>query len=399
MKLTLKNTPEQIELIKAMGSKNPSTAKEAQEAFAAFLGPVISQVLMTAGTASQIYTDSEFNEDDNPSYPLDLYYNENEGYITVWSQHLAGGLPTSQVEGVSEMKIATYRLDTAVSWLKRYARRSRLDVISKALERMANEMLIKQERNAWAVILRALAEANSTTRHGNTSNANSNANYGKSLVREHIVKGASAGKLKLDDLNDLMTILKRVNESYSGHTPSSVYSQGLTDLYLSPELKGWIRSFAWNPLNTTGAASSEGYDNLPDSVREETFRAGGMQSIFGVNINEMIEFGKAQKYNTLFNSFADANTPGTGDGSGSAGSQFDHLMDDEIVVGLDNSRGAFLRPVAREAESGGTFTALPDEQFNAYGSRVEKVGFYGYLEEGRVCLDARAIAGLVIPGV
>ena len=67
MKLTLKNTPEQIELIKAMGSKNPSTAKEAQEAFAAFLGPVISQVLMTAGTASQIYTDSEFNEDDNPS--------------------------------------------------------------------------------------------------------------------------------------------------------------------------------------------------------------------------------------------------------------------------------------------------------------------------------------------
>ena len=95
MKLTLKNTPEQIELIKAMGSKNATAAREASEAFAAFLGPVIQQVLMTAGTASAIYTDAEFDEDDSPSYPLDLYYNENEGYITVWSQHLAGGLPTS----------------------------------------------------------------------------------------------------------------------------------------------------------------------------------------------------------------------------------------------------------------------------------------------------------------
>ena len=144
MKLKLKETPEQIELIKALGSKNASVSREAAEAFAAFLGPVIQEVIQTAGTANQIYSDAPFNEDDNPSYPLDLYYNENEGYITVWSQHLAGGLPTSQVEGVAEMKIATYRLDSAVSWLKRYARRSRLDIVSKAIERMATEVLIKQ---------------------------------------------------------------------------------------------------------------------------------------------------------------------------------------------------------------------------------------------------------------
>ena len=45
MNLKLKNTPEQIELVKAMGSKNRATAREAQEAFAAFLGPVVRQVL------------------------------------------------------------------------------------------------------------------------------------------------------------------------------------------------------------------------------------------------------------------------------------------------------------------------------------------------------------------
>ena len=72
MKLKLKETPEQIELITAMGSKNATASREASEAFAAFLGPVIQEVIQTAGTASHIYCDAPFNEDDNPSYPLDL---------------------------------------------------------------------------------------------------------------------------------------------------------------------------------------------------------------------------------------------------------------------------------------------------------------------------------------
>jgi len=377
MKLKLKETPEQIELIKAMGSKNAAAAREASEAFAAFLGPVIQEVIQTAGTANHIYSDAPFNEDDNPSYPLDLYYNENDGYITVWSQHLAGGLPTSQVEGVAEMKIATYRLDSAVSWLKRYARRSRLDVVSKAIERMATEVLIKQERNAWAVILRALAEASTNVMSS-----------GSAVATKHMVASNTNGALDLSDMSDLMTRLKRINESFSGHTPVAPWSNGLTDLYLSPEVKGQIRAFAWNPLNTTGASAT--FDQtLPDNVREEIYRNAGMQSIFGVNIHEMVELGAGRKYNTLFNSFTSGNSvPGHNSGAWQSS--------DEIIIGLDNSRGSFIRPVAREHESGGTFTALPDEQFNAYGSRVEKVGFYGFLEEGRICIDSRAIAGIVI---
>jgi len=381
MKLKLKETPEQIELIKAMGSKNAAASREASEAFAAFLGPVIQEVIQTAGTASQIYSDAPFNEDDNPSYPLDLYYNENEGYITVWSQHLAGGLPTSQVEGVAEMKIATYRLDSAVSWLKRYARRSRLDVVSKAIERMATEVLIKQERNAWAVILRALAEASTNVMSS-----------GSAVATKHIVASATDGKFVLDDMSTLMTTLKRINESFSGHTPVAPWSNGLTDLYLSPEVKAQIRAFAWNPLNTSGADNTSANarnQTLPDNVREEIYRNAGMQSIFGVNVHEMVELGAGRKYNTLFNSFTGSNNV-PGHNSGACQSS------DEIIIGLDNSRGSFIRPVAREHESGGTFSALPDEQFNAYGSRVEKVGFYGFLEEGRICIDSRAIAGIVI---
>ena len=63
----------------------------------------------------------------------------------------------------------------------------------------------------------------------------------------------------------------------------------------------------------------------------------------------------------------------------------------EIVVGVDRTVEAFVRPVARNSETGSTFTALPDDQF---ATRQDKTGFYGGVEEGRVLLDARAIVGL-----
>ena len=50
MKLKLKNTPEQVELAKAIGSRDQNVAREASEAFATFLGPVIQKVLLSAGT-------------------------------------------------------------------------------------------------------------------------------------------------------------------------------------------------------------------------------------------------------------------------------------------------------------------------------------------------------------
>jgi hypothetical protein len=375
MKLKLKNTPEQVELVKAMGSRDINVSREAQEAFASFLGPVIQKVLHTAGTASQIYVDSAFDEDDSPSYPLDLYYGEGPGYVSVWSQHMAGGLPTSQVEGMKEIKIATYRLDSAVSFNKRYARRMRLDVVSKAIERMAQEILVKQERNAWAVIMKALAEAETND-------------------LKHVILDAGA-TFGLTHLNQLMTRNKRINESFSGNTPIAPYSSGITDLYVSPEVKEGIRAFAYNPINTIG--ESKTFDQtLPDNIRSDIYHNAGMQSIYGVNIVELVEFGVGKKYNTLFDDFAgtkdwfvdDPDTVQT------------EFADDthQILVGLDNTRGAFIRPVARQHDSGGdgTFKALPDEQFNMYGSRVEKTGFYGFLEEGRICIDSRAIMGLIL---
>lgn len=378
MEIKLKNTPEQIELIKAMGSKSPTVAREATEAVAAFLGPVIKEILKTAGTASTIYRDIEFDEDSDPSIPLDLFYNEGTGYVTVWSQNMAGGLPTSQIEGIKELKFGTYRLDSAVSFNKKYARKSRLDVVSKSIEKLVQEVLIKQERNAWAVVLKALAEASTRT-----VNTVPGASAGPV---KHIVASATANVFVLNDLNNLITRIKRINESFSGNTPVQPYSNGITDLYVAPEIKAQIRAFTFASLDTS-AANTKQY--LPEDLKMQIWNQGGMQSIFGINIVELIELGDGQKYNTLFDSFTTGQSvPGSNAGAWQSA--------DQILVGIDNTRGVFLRPVSRQAESGGTFNVLPDGQFDMYGSRVEKVGFYGFLEEGRLCLDARAIAGLVV---
>lgn len=387
-RFTLDGTAEQNELVRAIGSKNVQVSIEAQQALAAAAGPVIQKLLLTKGTVSAIYTDMPYNEDDAPSFPLDLYYGSTDGNIVVWSQSSNGGLASSQVTGNSEMKFMTYTLDSAVSFNKRYARKSRLDVVGGAIEHIINEVLIRQEKMGWSVILKAASEASTTPKGGS--------------ALKHVIRAATAGVFGIDDLSSLITRHVRLNESYSGNTPEGVYSNGPTDLYVSPEIKGQIRAFAYNPMNTRAGVlsgtSGAGYTSsvvaLPEAMREEIYRNAGMQSIFGVNIVQLVEFGIGKKYNTLFDYYANLGsyTYTTGAGSGSAAFAG---ATTEIALAIDNSRGSYLRPIARGTENGGsTFNLLPDDQWNL--ARLDKAGFFGSLEEGRVCIDSRSTSGLIV---
>ena len=139
------------------------------------------------------------------------------------------------------------------------------------------------------------------------------------------------------------------------------------------------------PLAVLSAGQAQ--TDLPDSIRSDIYRAAGAGSIFGVNIHQLLELGPSEKYQVLLNTFTGVTNYTNIDGGGSLPVD----ADDSTIVGIDNSKGAFVRPVAR-GEGGETFTAVPDDQF--YAARMEKLGFYGFLEEGRVCLDSRAIVGI-----
>ena len=379
MKITLKRTPEQVELIKAMASKNRDTAYAAQVALAEFIGPVVSEVINQAPSISNLFTPLQYNADDNPSLPLDLYYNIfDEDYIRVYSQSVAGGLPTNTVQPTaSELKFTTYTLDSAVAFDRKYASRSRLDVIGKTFTRVAQEVLLKQERTSSNLLMTALAEATA----GNATFSAKNRN---------VFRTAAANVLQMDDFNKLITKAKRVNASWVGGTPAGA-RHGITDLLVSPEVVEQIRSMAYNPVNTRQATS--GVTSIPatDAVRDGVWKNAGITEFFGINILEILELGVGKRYNDVFDTVA-GTTDYLDNGSVTASTAFAGATE-EIIVGLDRSRDALVRAVAVDSDTGAEFNLVADDQFSI---RQQRIGYYGALEEGRMVLDNRALVGLIM---
>jgi hypothetical protein len=373
MKITLKRTPEQIELIKAMASRNRAVAMEAQVALAEFIGPVLAEVINNAPTLSNLFTPLQFNADDNPSIPLDLYYDvAAEDYITVYSQSAAGGLPQNQVlPTVSEMKIHTYTLDSALSFDKRYAAKSRMDVISKTFTRLAQEILFKQEKTSANLLLGSLA--------GATTNG-----------KKHVQRANTNGRFLLADLNELFTLAKRINTSWLGGTPEARQGRGLTDIIVSPEVVQELRAMAYNPINTQGTKTDI---PAPEDMRTSIYNSAGIPEFYGVSIMEINELGKGQRFNTVFDVVAGSTAFTNAAGVNSA--VFDGT-NEEIIIGLDRTRDSLIRAVAVDSENGSEFSLTADDQ---YSVRQSKIGYFGSLEEGRMVLDTRALVGKIVSGL
>ena len=267
-----------------MASKDKHVAYEAQTALAEFIGPVLSEVINNAPALSNLFTSVQYNSEDNPSIPLDLYYDvSDEDYIQVFSQTRAGGLPTSEVHPTSsELKIATYSLDSAVSFDRRYAAKSRMDVVAKTMTRVAQEILLKQNTISGNVIMKALGGAN-------TNNLS------------HIISADTADRFTLADLNALMTRSKRIITSFVGGTPDARQGRGITDIITSPEIVEELRAIAYNPINTKVAPAGSGTDSVKtaDVIAEQAFSAAGAPEFYGINVIELNEFGDNQKFNKL----------------------------------------------------------------------------------------------------
>ena len=361
MKITLKRTDEQVELVKAMASRNREVAYEAQMALAEFIGPVLAEVVNQAPTLSNLFTNFQFNEMDSPSIPLDLYCGITApDYVKVYSTSVPGGLPTNTVTPTaSELKFTTYRLDSAVDFDKRYAAKSRLDVVGKSFTRVAQEVLLKQESTSANLILGSLKDAE-TNGNGHTI-------------------AATGSRLILDDFNRLLTLAKRINTAWTGGTPENRI-KGVTDLIMSPEAVEGLRAMAYNPINTQGtagggAANAAGPVVATDEMRNDIYRNAGIPQFYGISIMEVNELGENQKFTRTWNALPTVST------------------NTDLVIGLDRSRESLFRAVALDAESGSEFTLLADDQ---YSVRQQKIGYYGSIEEGRMVLDNRVLTGITL---
>ena len=371
MKITIKKTDDQIALIQAMGSNNREEAYEAQAAVAELLSPVVSEVINNAPTVGNLYSTISYGEYENPSLPLDLFHDiTTENYIQVYSQQVAGGLPYSQVfPAHNELKFSTYTLDSALAFDRKYVRSSRLDVVSKTFTRMAQEVLYKQTKTAFNVLATALAKGKGTN---NTAGS-------------QVITSAVADRFVLADFNSLITKSKRINSSFDGGTPIGGVKSGITDLLVSPEIVEQLRAMAYNPINTAGAPlGSALLDSIPapDQLRMELYSAAGLPAFYGINIMEINQLGVDQLFNKLFAAIA------TSEGAPSF-----TQASQEILIGIDRTKDALIRPTVIGEGSPSEFQILVDDQFSV---RQNKIGYYGKVEEGRICINDRALIGMIV---
>jgi hypothetical protein len=132
----------------------------------------------------------------------------------------------------------------------------------------------------------------------------------------------------------------------------------------------------------------------PESLRESVYNAGGgLPDFYGVSIMEVNELGVGQKFNTIFDTIA--GTTQYADANGNNSAVFDDASD-EILLGLDRGRDALVKAIAVDEENGSEFQLTADDQ---YSIRQNKIGFFGGIEEGRMVLDNRALAGIVCNGL
>jgi hypothetical protein len=359
-----------LQLLRDSGSTNKSVADAAQEAFASIMSSSLSRVLEPLNVANDIFTEVEvYTGRDVPEIPIDLYYGVGEGAFRVWSNGYPGGLAYNEISGFDSFRFRTSRMDSAIAWNKSYAADARMKVVERGLMRLMDEIMVKSQFNAFTVLADALGGARTSNQsHVIASTAKTN---------------STARQFQLDDVNRLMTKIKRLNSSWANGTSRSAGS-GLTDLYISPETMEQIRKMTYNPMNTTGVPDSAESTalGLPDEMRMEIYRNGGATEIYGKTLHELNEMGVGQVYNELFRQKYNA----VGGGAPAW-----TVATDELVIGIDKSLGAFARVINADT-NGSTFQLLVDDQHLA---RSEKMGYYGFTEEGWLVGLDKAIVGLL----
>jgi hypothetical protein len=371
MNIEIQKTDEQVELIKACASRNKAVAEEARATVAELMSFTIAEVINLAPTLSNLFTKLEYNDDDNPSIPLDNFKDiSDDGFLNIWSASDAGGLPSNHnVPLASELKFAPYVLNSAISFDRKFAAKSRLDVVGDYFTRMAEEIIIQQDQYSSTLIMGTLADAGRDTSATSTDNSN------------HTLISDANNVFGLHQFNRLMTRMKRVNSAWNGGTPT-VRNRRVTDILISPEITEEIRKISYNPVNIAGplnttAAADSGVIAAPEDMRQALFNAGGLPEFYGITLTELNELGPSAIFTNVYN---------TVKGGFSSGK-------DDLVVALDRSRKMFLRPVAVDSEIGSEFVLQADDQFL---SRSKKIGWYGEIEEGRSIIENRGLLGMEV---
>lgn len=362
-KFTIERSPERVELMQLMASEDKQVAYKAQLAYAAqFLRPMVQRLIDQRSTVSEIFRKEVLPKGAPQTVPIDPYADYHEGDFHVWSTTKAGGLTTQTVEGLSEYPFIYSNLDSALYLNNDFMAQARLDLMGKAINRVVQEFVAKEERLGWTAILTALASGTNTN------------------GQNHTISATTANRLQIDDFNRLKVLVTRLYQSFAGGSIAGDY--GLTDMYMSPERSADIRALSYQPVNTIAVPDTQESTvlGLPDRIREDIFRAAGQSELWGVTLHELRELGDGRKLNKIFDTLSSDSPSFT-------------AATDDLVIGMDLSQDVAISPVSGDA-TGNTVRVKVDDQF--YASREEKTGWTFKKDIAYLVIDNRWVVGLVV---
>lgn len=381
--MNLKGTPEQKELIRKIGSANKAESWEAQEAAAKFITAPVLEAIKEASLAPMIYKDLEFDADDNPTIPLDPYYNENyAGFFSIWSSTMADGLATNLVDvPTKEVQVQMVDFKSAVSFNRKHALKGRLSILSDSMLHFTNEFVHLQNINAFNPLM-AAAATGAVLRGKPVAFATSGA-------KKNVIRSVGSA-LQMKDFSDLITHHKKLNVSKFGGTPVGYRGLKGYKMMISYGVMGQIREFSFNGVRSDASVSTSNTTNLPESEREKIFSAAGTPSLFDIELVELAELGLDGSFNTLFDTYSGSNQYERADGTNA--SAFTGSSD-EILLLVDGNSTAFKRCVSINPDNNSQLAIFPDDQFTA---RSKRLGFWAEMTESYVVIDGKKVCGLML---
>lgn len=321
-------TPEMKELLVKSGSNDFFEAMAYQRYLAKALELPLRKGLFRGDIVSDIYQPIKFDAGVAVEFPLDPISPGTEKYWQAYTFAHQGRIPERQFAGDYVM-VKTYDTVASADWTLRMARNARWDVLGRAYEVIEASHIRKDNTDGWQTIIAAAV--------------------GRNVV---VLDDAAPAGLFTKRLLTLADTSMRRN---AGGNSTSLNRGKLTDVYMSPEGVGDMRS--WD------------LTQIDDFTRREIFLAGegdsSLTRIFGINIHDIDEFGVAQEYQNYF-----------------AGSLAQSMTSSkvEIVIGLDLSKDdCFVHPFRLDLQ------IFEDPMLH----RQLKAGLYSMKEAGWAVLDSR----------
>lgn len=322
--------PEVKAMFQKAGDTATATAAErlaAQDMIAKALEAPLRQGVISGDILGNLFNPEDYTNGETIEYQLDPIVPGTERDFYAYTVPNRGALPQRLIEA-DYVKVPTYRIGNSIDCDYRLLRKARQNIRARMMEVLEGGFAKKLNDDGWHTVLASAVDRN---------------------IRVFDAD-AAAGQFS----KRLVALLKTVMVRNGGGNTASRTQYGITDLYMSHEANEDIMN--WN------------VDQIDEISRREIFISenGGITRIFGVNLHQLRELGVGQEYQLYY----------TTDLSGTMGAS-----DEEIVVGIDQSKDVMLMPIEE------VMRVVADPQFE----REEIASFWAKQRQGFFIADNRVV--------